>query len=245
MIQSAFFEEIQTGSGYKLGVRLAPDELLHIQGLIKAHLVEKIGEVNPEAVAEFKKVELGQYHTVSHLINHAEVMKRVNRIMPLAFVNELRKTSMIQQLQAEFGDFVISDEEKVGRESVSLRFVRPESSTDIGSLHCDDWFWKIYDFPEPKGFDRVKVWTAICCDTGLSGLYVVPHSQKREWKYSVEEKAGMLKPVLDVEEKPELLLCPTQPGDAVVFNYESLHGGATSQGKQTRVSIEFTMLVKQ
>lgn len=243
MVINAIMDEIRSGSGAKLGFHLTPDELVHIQGLIKRHLVDRIREVNPEAVRHFEEIQISEYHSVSHLINHPEVMKRVNRIMPEEFVSELRQTSLIRQLQEVFGDFVISDEEQVGRESVSLRFVRPGSANDIGSLHCDDWFWKIYNFPVPQGLERVKVWTAICCDTGLSGLYVSPDSQKREWKYSVEDKSGMLKPVLDPNEKPDLYLCPTKPGDAVVFNYHSLHGGAITQGRQTRVSIEFTMLV--
>lgn len=244
-MKQTIIDEINSGPGYKLGFHLDSEDLIHIQDLIKSHLVDRVREVNPEVAGRFEEIPIWEYHTASHLINHPEVMRRVNRIMPEEFVSELRRTSLIRQLKDVYGEFSISDEERVGRESVSLRFVRPGSANDVGSLHCDDWFWKIYKFSVPKGFDRIKVWTAICCDTGLSGLYVVPESQKREWKYSVEDKAGMLKPVLDPSEKPALYLCPTRPGEAVVFNYHSLHGGAVTQGAKTRVSIEFTMLVKR
>lgn len=244
MIQRDILESIRNGEGYRLDFRMQQAELYRIRDLIKIHLVNKISDIDPELAKQFEQMPLEKYHELSHLINHTEVMKRVNRIMPLAFVSELRKTSLLSQLKATFGGFVISDEEMVGRESVSLRFVRPNSPNDVGSLHCDDWFWEIYNFPKPINTERIKVWIAICCETGKSGLYISPNSQKRTWQYSVENKNGMLKPVLDVSsEKPEVVLCETQPGEAVVFNYDSLHGGAVSRGLSTRVSLEFTMLV--
>ena len=124
-----------------------------------------------------------------------------------------------------------------------MRMVRPGVDTDIGSLHADDWFWKLYHFTLPEGKRRIKIWIAICCESGKSGLMLSPNSHLREWKYDVIERAGMAKPLLSHEEKPTLDLFESKPGDAVMFNYHLLHGGMVTRGELTRVSIEFTILV--
>lgn len=243
MTHNSVINEIRDGQGYTLGFHLDDAELEKVQELIKNHLLKKIALLSEAAAKNFERLPLDQYHTIAHFFNHAELMKRVNRIMPLEFVTYLRTTSLIRQLKQVFGDFEISDEEQVGRESISLRFVRPDEPNDVGSLHCDDWFWQLYGFVAPKNKVRIKVWVAVCCSVGESGLYISANSQHQDWKYKIITTPGGLKPKLSSHENPTLTLCETQPGSAVAFNYYSLHGGAMTRGLSTRVSMEFTMLV--
>ena len=45
--------------------------------------------------------------------------------------------------------------------------------------------------------------------------------------------------------KFNLVLLNTEPGDSVVFNDNLIHGGAINKGLKCRVSVEFTMLIKE
>jgi len=234
---------IQGTPGFATGFRLVGEDLEKVKGLIVRQLAEKLERVAPDRLDLFLATPLEQYHSISALLPHSELLTRTERILPQVAVDAIRGTSLVGQLEAAFGTFAISDEEGMGRESISIRLVRPEMESDVGSLHADDWFWKLYDFKLPEGLQRVKVWVAICCEPGRSGLLLAPDSHKREWRYHTASRAGMAKPVLDASEQPVLELFRSQPGDAVAFNYHLLHGGAVTRGNTTRVSMEFTMLV--
>ena len=53
----------------------------------------------------------------------------------------------------------------------------------------------------------------------MTGLRVVPGSHKKEWAYHGFDRDGRAKPQLDVAESElDLFVCPTKPGESVVFN---------------------------
>lgn len=234
---------IRTTPGYFAGLRLSAQDLALVRGLVCAHLAEQVEQVAPEQLQTFLSTPLEQYHTISHLVPHGQLLARTSRILPQSAADRIRTTSLMAQIESELGPVEISDEEGVGRESVSIRLVRPGMDTDVGSLHTDHWFWPLYNFALPKDKQRVKVWVAICCEPGKSGLLVSPDSHVREWKYTTVERAGMLKPLLDPVEKPVVELVSIEPGGGIAFNYHLLHGGAVTRGSTTRVSMEFTVLV--
>lgn len=237
-------ESVQGSPGYATGIRFSPAELDAVKEAIKGHLAATLDEVSPKDVALVMDTPLERYHEISAHIPHQTLVTRTARILPESAVRLIRSTSLVRQLEDAFGPFEISDEEKVGRESISMRLVRPGMDSDVGSLHCDDWFWDIYKFEKPATHQRVKVWTAISCEPGKAGLLVSADSHKRPWRYNLIERAGMKKPLLDPAEKPGTELFQSQPGDGIIFNYHLLHGGSvTSAGSVTRVSIEFTILV--
>ena len=65
-----------------------------------------------------------------------------------------------------------------------------------------------------------------------------------EWPYHGELKDGINKPKIDIsEEELDVVIFNSQPGEAIIFNDQLLHGGAVGQN-ETRVSLEFTMFVK-
>lgn len=234
---------IRTTPGYFAGLRLNAQDLASVRGLVSEHLAEQVEQAAPEQLQTFLSTPLEQYHTISHVVPHGQLLARTSRILPQSAADRIRTTSLMTQIESKLGPVEISDEEGVGRESVSIRLVRPGTDTDVGSLHADHWFWPLYNFPLPRDKQRVKIWMAICCEPGKGGLLVSPNSHTREWKYNTVERAGMLKPLLDPVEKPALELVPTEPGEGVAFNYHLLHGGAVTRGSTTRVSMEFTVLV--
>ena len=240
---NSILNKVLNEPGYSLGLAFSSDDLDVIKKLITEHLSRQLDAIDQDKAALFRITPLNQYHTISAKIPHEKLLTRKARILSQEAVNFIRKTSLFEQIETKLGPVEISDEEQIGRESISMRLVRPGIDTDIGSLHADHWFWELYNFAVPRGKSRIKIWIAICCEPGKSGLLLVPNSHQRDWEYSVIQRAGMSKPLINDGQNPRTWLFESSPGDAVIFNYKLLHGGALTQGKLTRVSIEFTLLI--
>ena len=240
---NSIINKLHNEPGFSLGLAFTSEDLDQVKRLIAEHLARQLDEIDKDKAALFRNTPLEQYHTISAKMPHEKLLTRKARILSQESVNFIRKTSLFNQIESKLGPVEISDEEQIGRESISARLVRPGIDTDIGSLHADNWFWELYNFAVPEGKSRIKIWIAICCEPGKSGLLLVPNSHQRDWEYSVIQRAGMSKPLINDGQKPRTWLFESHPGDAVVFNYKLLHGGALTQGKLTRVSIEFTLLI--
>lgn len=237
---------IEGAEGFNVGLSLSPDELTMVRLLIRAQWLSQIERFSPGHVATFRDLPIDRYHEKSSILPHDEIWRKINRIWPADFVKKFRETSLVKRLEQEWGVFGISDEENLGYENIYWRLVRPGRNGDIGSLHADKWFWDLDKVVMPPNTGRVKVWIAIHCEPGMTGLRVVPGSHKKEWAYHGFDRDGRAKPQLDVPESElDLFICPTRPGESVVFNDQLLHGGAAHNGALTRVSMEFTMFVKQ
>ena len=80
-----------------------------------------------------------------------------------------------------------------------------------------------------------------------SGLRVVANSQKnKKWIYSIIKKDGIVKPLFNEDtNKLKINILPTQPGNAVIFSYDLLHGGMVTKGDECRLSMEFTIFVNK
>ena len=238
-------DALEEGRGYYLGFSFKKNELEYVRSFIKSQWLENIKLYASKQVEKFSEIEMARYHELSHLINHATAWPKINRILPKNAVDYIRSTSLIKSLENIYGKFEISDEENVGREEIYWRLVRPNQSSDVGPLHADAWFWDLDHGATPRGVKRVKVWIAIYCEPGLNGLRVVPESQKKNWKYHGEYRDGFSKPQIDEDEATlPVMLVNTKPGDAIVFHDKLLHGGAINKSMNTRVSIEFTIFVK-
>ena len=123
------------------------------------------------------------------------------------------------------------------------RLVRPNSPTDVGPLHADAWFWDLGHGITPPGYKRVKVWIAITVlqaktDSSLCEFSQAPMAISwRVKRWNNKTKIGISEKDLNVE------IFNSQPGEAIVFNDQLLHGGVVGQS-ETRVSLEFTIFVK-
>src|SRR3990167_1319162 len=227
--------------GYTLGLFLHGNELENVRSLVKTQWLENLKKHAPEHLEKILEYDLPRYHEISSLVNHALIWPKINRILPKDAVDYIRSTSLVKSLEEHYGEFIISDEEEIGREEIYWRLVRPNESSDMGPLHADAWFWELGHGNTQEGFRRVKVWVALYCQPGKNGLRIVPGSHKGEWPYHGEERNGFVKPQIDVDENDlPVELVYTKPGDAIVFNDRLLHGGAPNNANTTRVSLEFT-----
>ncbi len=241
------YEKIDGPEGYALGFKLEAKELERVKSLIEMQWRERLCEVAPEQRSTFEELGIEQYHEVSELVDHSTIWSKRCRMLSVRVVDEIREMPFFKKLRQELGEFFISDEDEVGWEEIYWRLVRPNEPSDVGPLHADKWFWDFCRGTLPSDKRRIKIWVAIVCERDRNGLCVVPTSHLREWKYHAEERYGMIKPQIDIidenAQERNIQLISTDPGDAIIFNDSLLHRGIINVGQQTRVSLEFTMLV--
>jgi len=238
-------DALENEYGYFTSLHLTEDELLKIRSMItRSWLLNISKNTTPEILEKFQSIGINRYHELAHLLDHGAIWPKPVRILNPEFVSEIRSMSLIKRLEDEFGYFEISDEDNVGHEEMYWRLVRPNSPTDVGPLHADAWFWDLGHGVTPSGYKRVKVWIAIHCTSGKDGFKFVPGSHKHQWPYNGELRDGITKPRIGISEKElDVVIFKSKPGEAIVFNDQLLHGGAAGQN-ETRVSLEFTMFVK-
>lgn len=230
--------------GFNTDVRFTSDELAMVRGLIRNQWLQRIEESGEGRSKVFETLEMNRYHEQCHILDHKAMWPKSRRILGADAVKAIRQTSLIKRLEAEFGPFAISGEDGIEKEEMYWRLVRPGSAADVGPLHADQWFWALGHGTTPAGHQRVKVWISIFSEMGQNGFKYVPGSHKKDWRYHGVTKDGMTKPQIDEDESAlgaEIFM--SQPGQAIVFHDKLLHGGAPG-GSTTRVSLEFTLLVK-
>ncbi len=238
-------EELLGAQGFVLGLRFTPEELRQVEAFVLAHWLARIEAIFPDKVDEFRKIGLSRYHELSHLVDHSALWgSRLSRILPKEAAIAIRAMSPFRQIERELGEFFILDEPKNGWDEFCFRLVRPGQKNDVGPLHADIWFHRIQELTFPKGMESVKGWLAISVETGVSGLAIVPGSHLKQWAHTVEERDGARKPRAQFDEST-LTIQPFQsePGDMILFNEGLLHRGIPHDGKKTRVSLEFTLVV--
>ena len=242
-------QAINGEDGYSIALKLAESEIEILRKMIRIQWLYRLQLLAPSQVHQFDEAGMEYYHQHSHLIDHASAWPKCSRVFPREAVTIIRKMDFMQELEAEFGQFKIADEEKLGWENIYWRLVRPGKS-DLGSIHSDRWFVELgYYGDEIKdpSYERVKIWISLYTTLGKNGLLVIPESHgKLDWKWHSEERYGKKKPVIDEDiAKLNVMLLPTESGRAVVFHYDLLHGGAPNLADTTRVSMEFTFLVRK
>ena len=238
---------LENGCGYYLDFHFQQDELKQILDFIYEQWVDRIRQVCPKNWRQFANVGIRRYHELAHLLDHATTWPKEARIFKKHAVEKIRKMSLVKKLEEEYGPIEIVDEENIGHEEMDWRLVRPNELSDIGPFHADIWFSELGHGVHPSGNKKaIKVWVALCCEPGLNGLKIVPHSQKKQWRYHGELRHGFVKPQIDEDESnlPAILL-NTSPGDIVVFHDGLLHAGAINRGQYTRVSMEFMVFVEK
>ena len=195
-----------------------------------------------------REFKLSHYHEISSFINHALTWPKPARILPENFVNWFLSTKYIKSLALEYGELEITDEEALGYPNIYWRITRPNQSRDVGPLHRDSWFWEIYKLNGKKfpDFERLKSWISINVEPGKNGLLVVNESHKnKELEWETIKKDCKIKPSLKTKISAEdLTLLKTSNNNVVTFDDDLVHGGSENLGKTTRVSIEFTVFLK-
>lgn len=243
--------KIYEAPGYSKDVKLSSEELEVFRSAITEQWLGVIGAQHPELVPQFAEAGIQNYHTLSHLISHEKMWPKENRCLPLHSCERIKDLPFLRTLRNELGEFKLADvfygnTHEAGREEIYWRLVRPDAVTDVGSLHADKWFHDVMGMDDtafPPGSTTVKIWIPIFSVPGKNGLLIVPNSHLREWRYHGVPGRGGMKPHIDEDVDnigAELML--TDPGNMLIFNEGTLHGGAVNRGGETRVSVEITMV---
>jgi len=241
---SRILEQVDGEKGFYVGLNFDADELKSIRSQIKLSWLQVLGLNCPEEINKFKKVDITEYHSLSHLVDHGKIWTKRNRIFNSDFVKVIRNSSLFKKLESDLGEIIISGEDGVEPEEIYWRLVRPNSPSDVGPLHADEWFWRVGNWYTPVGYRRLKIWISVYSEKGKNGFKLVQGSHRKEWKFSSEEKSGVYKPVIQEDEETlGATFFESNPGDAIVFHDKLLHGGSIG-GVNTRVSMEWTMFVR-
>lgn len=251
MSQLNLRQKVHQAPGYSADVRLSPEELAVFRAEITAQWLSVIGKQHPELVPQFREAGIANYHKLSHLVKHEKLWPKENRCLPLESCKKIKALPFLQTLREELGDFRLADvfygdTHEPGREEIYWRLVRPDAATDVGSLHADKWFHELGgqdDRAFPRGSVTVKIWIPIFSVPGKNGLMIVPNSHLKSWRYHGEPGRGGIKPIIDEDVATiGAELIPTDPGNMLIFDEGTLHGGAVNRGGETRVSVEITMV---
>lgn len=242
-------KSINGSEGFSIKLKLPESELELFRKMVRIQWLYRIQLLAPKYVHQFDEIGMEHYHKLSHLIDHPKAWPKYSRVLPREAVEVIKQMSFIKKLDDAFGKIKIADEERLGWENIYWRLVRP-GNNDFGGLHTERWFVKLGYYGEEindPSYERVKIWISLYTTVGKNGLLVIPSShQNLDWKWHSEERFGQKKPVIDEDmAKLNTILLPTEPGRAVVFHYDLLHGGAPNLTDLTRVSIEFTFLIRK
>lgn len=256
IIDSPILSDVLGEPGYSTAFAITDHELAHIRDLIGEQWIARIESAHPEHAARFREAGLERYHELSHLVPHSDLWPKEQRVLTREAVAQALQLDFIPRLRTLLGvDFRIADvlffsKSTADYPEIHWRLVRPGVTTDVGGMHTDRWFHDLFEGEEPLyGNDQttVKMWVPIFTETGRNGLYVVPGSHLKNWRVKYTPGAdGFRRPALDEPlADDQKYLVPLQPGQAILFNENLLHGGAVNGGSTTRVSIEFTLLIKR
>lgn len=236
--------KILNEEGYVI-TSLNKKELNTLRHLVENHWLNRLILSYPQYVKKFYKSNICDYHKKSQLINHSKTWPKEARVFSPNDVKLIKQLPFFKKLVNVFGDIKISDEEDYGWEEIYWRIVRP-GNHDVGSLHADKWFWELSKTKIPKNRFRIKVWVSLFNIKNLSGLRVVNGSHKTNWEYSHKTVSKKKKPFLKSKiDNKKIKNIPTKSGDVIIFNDNLIHGGMPNKSEKTRISFEFTMLVKK
>jgi len=229
---------------------LEPDELVFIRSAI----ANRLRELNDLPQLGCRLSE-SQWH--SSLIDysgdirfdHRKISEKRSRMLSGGALFGFLAFDSLGKLSRLISQFEISGEESNGNPEVYWRLVRPNQSRDVGPLHADGWFWQCNNsWHRPAwAHRRWKVWVAIENELGRGGLRVVPGTHLRtDIRYDIRDEGGKKKPTLfdpSGSVSASSVLLDVAAGQAVLFDDSLVHGGAITQGRLPRVSLEFTCLV--
>ena len=162
--------------GYYSNLKISKKEISHLYRLIKDSFLNSLLENKLDNKEKFKKINLKYYHRYSHLFNHQIVTRKKNRLFKPKLVSEIKKMDFFKKLKEIFPSLKIASFEKIYKEEIDWRIVRPKIKSDIGPLHRDEWFWHLNKIKINKNITPFKVWIPIITENKKNGLAYVPKS---------------------------------------------------------------------
>ena len=243
MLKKKIIKDIFLTKGYYDKFLISKKETKLLYEIIKQNFLFIVSKLEKKNYEIIKKIDLKDYHKYSNLINHQNIMQKKNRLIKPKYLIKIKKMKFFKKLKLIFKNFKILNFEKIYNEEIDWRIVRPIKS-DTSPLHRDAWFWSLNKRKIKRDCTRVKIWIPIFCERGKNGLSYVPKSHKDKilLKNKNLRKDGLIKPGL-VNNKMNIKIFKSKNGQCFIFNDNLMHGGL-SGGKRTRISLEFTMLIK-
>jgi len=237
--------------GYSTDYKLNQEELEALRLFVSDHWLQGIAKNNPELLNEAREIGIENYHLIADKLNHKEVWPKSSRVLTQLVVEKIKTFPFIARLKSELGEFSISDVydtyQHHGEQEIYWRLVRPNIDSDVGPLHVDKWFHESFNDGEgmfPAGVVTVKIWIPLFCESGKNGLVIAPGSHLHKWNFHLENIDGLTKPIPDDDlSKLNTQLMYTESGNMLIFNENTLHGGAVNRGIKTRVSAEITLVL--
>lgn len=238
------YQSLDLGDGYILGT-LSTEDLDILRNVIEKQYRDRLLAVYPAQKELIEAVPLESYHSLTFM-DHKILWPKDERTLSESDICIFKETNFFKGLENIFGDTTITNEDKTRSQEIYWRLVRPQNADDVGPLHADSWFWNLHNGGIDKNFRRLKIWISIFNQPKQNGFRLIPNSQKIAYKYQGEIRDGKMKPVNDpmLENDRSIVLVPTKNGDFILFHDDLIHGGFVG-GDKTRISIEFTILVRK
>lgn len=222
--------------------------LASLRDLVNSKFMSVIALKYPDLLSEFKDLSLDKYHNKSSLIDHSNTWHKAMRTFDRDLIEKFIELEWVANFKNIYGDFEILGAEEIGFPDVYMRLVRPNEPSDVGPIHADRWFTELGNHKISNDYSLLKVWVPIYSETDKDGLIGISDKEikGKSINYTAVMRDGYVKPQIDEETIKSLnfkkLKAP--PGKAVCFSYDFLHGGSINKGDNSRVSIEFTLVLK-
>ena len=196
MKKNIILKSIFEKGGFYKGLNFKKNELSILRKIIKKKYLEIIKTTHPNMLRKFSAKSITDYHTLSRYIDHSNLWTKENRLFTATEVLKFKKLKFFKNLKKIFGENLkISNEEKLRKEEVYWRIVRPKNINDVGPLHADGWFWKLNNWLTPKNYFRLKMWIPIYNEKNNTGLVYVPNTHDKNIAYKSIKLHGKIKPV--------------------------------------------------
>lgn len=234
--------------GYAIVDFIDEEGLASLRDLVSSKFMSVISLKYPDFVSEFEDLSLDKYHSKSSLIDHSNTWHKAMRTFDRSLIERFAELSWAKNFKNIYGDFEILGAEEIGFPDVYMRLVRPNEPSDVGPIHADRWFTELGNHKISSDHSLLKVWVPIYSQADRDGLIGISNNEikGKSINYTAIMKDGYIKPQIDEEIIKTLsfkrLIAP--PGKAICFSYDFLHGGSINIGTNSRVSIEFTLILK-
>jgi len=251
MINNFIYDKVINSPGYSVDLKLNLNELNMFRDAVSKQYIELLKKINPNFYKNKEDDLIQNYHNLKDRIDHAKIIPKINRCLPMDFVDNFKSMQIYKNLVSIFGSFkisgIIADNQTFpNHEEIYWRLVRPNIAEDVGPLHADKWFHEIdHNHNKVLGLNTytIKIWIPLFSEPGKNGLLVVPDSNSMILNYKTSLRNSSLKP--ELIDKVESTLVKSEPGNLIIFNENLVHGGAINLGNFTRVSCEITMVFER
>ena len=221
---------------YKIIDLFSHEEWQLIRDLLQSRIRKELGV----------DIKLQEYHNfVSHEL-HAKLSSKRKRVLNNDEATQLLRLQGIQRLLSTYPNYqicnvVFDSLSQDTRPEFHFRIVRPNQSSDVGTPHCDFWFYEAMNTRWGKN-DTIKFWIPIVTEKGKNGLLFYPNAPSSV-PFHIIEKGNLSRPLIsiDLDELGPPILPSLKYGQAIMFLDDVIHCGALNLGRKTRVSLEITL----